>query len=413
MFNHRPSRRDLLKLAAAGVATASTSGWFGLLADRAARAASQGTKHKSCILLWMQGGPAQSHTFDLKSGSEYKAIPTSVPGIQISEHLPKIAKQMQNLALLRSMKTGDGNHRTATYLMHTGFRQGSGGGLVHPSMGAIVASELGQPGFELPNYVAVGNAMGPGYLGPKFAPLVVNDFERGLPDLSAIGGQSEADERVSLVEELDKAFLNDYGANSTKAHQASMQKALELMHSSNTTAFELSREKDSTRDLYGRNKFGQGCLLARRLVEVGVPFVEVALGGWDTHQGANQRVKTLSAELDPAMAALIADLKERSLLDDTLVIWMGEFGRAPKTGSQHYARAWTSVLAGGGVKGGQVIGSTDATGADVKDHPISSADFMATVCQSLGIDYTKEYLARGNRPMHKVDKSAKPVTQVF
>ena len=134
---------------------------------------------------------------------------------------------MQNLALLRSMKTGDGNHRTATYLMHTGFRQGSGGGLVHPSLGAMVASELGQPGFELPNYVAVGNAMGPGYLGPKFAPLVVNDFERGLPDLKALGGQAEVDGRVSLVEELEKSFLSDYGANSTKAHQASMTKALE------------------------------------------------------------------------------------------------------------------------------------------------------------------------------------------
>jgi hypothetical protein len=410
---HQPSRRDLLKLAAAGVATASASGWFGLLADRAARAASQGAKHKSCILLWMQGGPAQSHTFDLKPGGEYKPIGTAVPGIQISEHLPKIAKQMQNLALLRSMKTGDGNHRTATYLMHTGFRQGSGGGLVHPSLGAMVASELGQPGFELPNYVAVGNAMGPGYLGPKFAPLVVNDFERGLPDLKALGGQAEVDDRASLVEELDKAFLSDYGANSTKAHQASMTKALELMHSDKTSAFELSHESAATRDLYGRNKFGQGCLLARRLVEVGVPFVEVALGGWDTHQGATPRVKTLSEQLDPGMAALIGDLKDRGLLDSTLVIWMGEFGRSPKTGSQHYARAWTSVLAGGGVKGGQVIGSTDASGADVKDRPITSADFMATVCKALGIDYTKDYVARGDRPMHKVDKSAKPVTQVF
>jgi hypothetical protein len=413
MLTHDPSRRDLLKLAAAGVAAGSASGWFGLLADRAARAASQGTKHKSCILLWMQGGPAQSHTFDLKPGSEYKPISTSVPGIQVSEYLPQIAKQMQNLTLLRSMKTGDGNHRTATYLMHTGFRQGSGGGLVHPSMGSIVASELGQPGFELPNYVAVGNAMGPGYLGPKFAPLVVNDFERGLPDLKALGTQAEVDSRVSLVEELDKAFLSDYGANSTKAHQASMTKALELMHSDKTTAFELSRESTSTRDAYGRGRFGQGCLLARRLVEVGVPFVEVALGGWDTHQGAAQRVKALSEQLDPGMSALIADLKDRGLLDSTLVIWMGEFGRAPKTGSQHYARAWTSILAGAGLKVGQAIGSTDASGADVKDRPITSADFMATVCKALGIDYTKEYMARGDRPMHKVDKSAKPVAQVF
>jgi uncharacterized protein (DUF1501 family) len=413
MFTHQPSRRDVLKLAAAGVAATSASGWFGLLADRAARAASQGTKHKSCILLWMAGGPAQSHTWDLKPGSEYKAISTAVPGIQISEYLPKVAKQMQQMTLLRSMKTGDGNHRTATYLMHTGFRQGSGGGLVHPSLGAMVASELGKPDFELPNYVSVGNAMGPGYLGPKYAPLVVNDFERGLPDLRPFSGQSEVDDRATLVDELDKAFLNDYGATSTKAHQASMQKALQLMHSDKTSAFELSNEKSSTRDAYGRGKFGQGCLLARRLVEVGVPFVEVALGGWDTHQGAAQRVKGLSEQLDPGFATLVSDLKERGLLDNTLVICMGEFGRSPKAGSQHYARAWTSVLAGGGLKTGQVVGSTDGSGADVKDRPITSADFMATVCKSLGIDYTKEYVARGNRPMHKVDKNAKPVTQVF
>jgi hypothetical protein len=408
-----PSRRDLLRLAAAGVLGGSASGWFGLLADRAARAASQGTKHKSCILLWMAGGPAQSHTFDLKPGGEYQPISTTVPGIQISEYLPKVAQQMKHLALLRSMKTGDGNHRTATYLMHTGFRQGSGGGMVHPSLGAMVAAELGRPEFELPNFVAVGNTMGPGYLGPKYAPLIVNDFERGLPDLRPFTNQDDVDERASLVEELDKAFLSDYQANSTRAHQASFQKALQLMHSDKTKAFELGHESDSVRDAYGRNRFGQGCLLARRLVESGVPFVEVALGGWDTHQGANQRVKALSQQFDPAFAALVADLKDRGLLGTTLVIWMGEFGRSPKNGSQHYARAWTSILAGAGLKTGQVVGSTDASGADVKDRPISSADFMATVCKALGIDFTKEYMARGGRPMHKVDKGAKPVTQLF
>ncbi|MFO0807232.1 MAG: DUF1501 domain-containing protein [Gemmataceae bacterium] len=402
------SRRDLMKLSAAGVLGASASGWFELLAARA----STTTRPKSCILLWMAGGPAQSHTFDLKPGGDYKSISTSVPGVQVSEHLPKLAKQAQHLAILRSMKTGDGNHRTATYLMHTGFRQGSGGGLVHPSLGAMVASDLGRADFELPNFVAVGNSLGPGHLGPKFAPLVVNDFERGLPDLQPFGGQSETDERATLVEELDKAFLNDYQANSTRAHQAGFQKAIQLMHSGKTKAFELGEEKDSVRDAYGRNKFGQGCLLARRLVEVGVPFVEVTLPGWDTHQGAAQRVKQLSEQLDPGYATLLADLKDRGLLDTTLVIWMGEFGRSPKNGSQHYARAWTSVLAGAGIKAGQAVGATDPTGADVKDHPISSGDFMATVCKALGIDTTTGYVARGGRPMHKVEKGSKPVGQV-
>jgi len=359
----------------------------------------------------MAGGPAQSHTFDLKPGGDYKPISTSVSGIQISEHLPQVAQQMQHLALLRSMKTGDGNHRTATYLMHTGFRQGSGGGMVHPSLGAMVAAELGRPEFELPNFVAVGNTLGPGYLGPKYSPLIVNDFDRGLPDLKPFS--EDLDQRATLVEELDKAFLNDYQANSTRAHQASFQKALQLMHSNKTQAFELGREPDSVREKYGKGKFAQGCLLARRLVEAGVPFVEVTLPGWDTHQNANNRVKALSEQLDTPMSALIADLKERGLLDSTLVIWMGEFGRSPRNGSQHYARAWTSILAGAGLKVGQVVGGTDASGADVKDRPISSADFMATVCKALGIDYTKEYISRGGRPMHKVDKGAKPVEQMF
>jgi hypothetical protein len=406
-------RRDFLKLSAAGVLGGSASGWFGLLADRAARAATAGARPKSCILLWMAGGPSQAHTFDLKPGGNYKPLPTAVPGIQISEHLPQLAGQMKHLALLRGMRTGDGNHRTATYLMHTGFRQGSGGGQAHPSLGAVVAADRGRPEFELPNFVAVGNTLGPGYLGPKYSPLLVNDFERGLPDLQSYAGRNDVDDKASLVEELDRAFLSDYGADSTRAHQASFRKALQLMHSDKTRAFELGREPDKVRDAYGRNRFGQGCLLARRLVETGVPFVEVTQPGWDTHQAAATRVKTLSQALDPAFATLVADLKDRGLLDTTLVIWMGEFGRSPGTGSQHYARAWTTVLAGGGVKTGQVIGSTDAKGADVRDRPVTSADFMATVCRALGIDTTRPFTARGGRPMPKVEKDAKPVAQLF
>jgi hypothetical protein len=406
------TRRDLLRLSGLGVLGASVSGWFGLLAHRAAQAADQGVKHKSCILLWMAGGPAQSHTFDLKPGGDYKPISTVVPGIQISEHLPQIAKQMQSLALLRSMHTGDGNHRTATYLMHTGFRQNTGG-VVYPSLGAVVAAELGEPDFELPNFVAVGNTQGPGHLGPRYAPLLVDNFDRGLPDLKPFTDQHDVEERASLVEELDRAFLTDYGAASTRAHQTSFEKAVQLMKSGKTKAFELAGEQESVRDAYGRNKFGQGCLLARRLVEAGVPFVEVALGGWDTHQGAPQKVKALSEQLDPAMATLLAELKERGLLDSTLVIWMGEFGRSPGNGSAHYARAWTSVLAGAGLKTGQVVGKTGPKGTDAEDRPISAGDFMATVCRALGIDYTKNYTTRSGRPIHKVEKDARPVTQLF
>jgi hypothetical protein len=405
------SRRDMLKLSAAGVLAAPMSGWFNVLANRAAEAAARGARHKSCILLWMAGGPSQAHTFDVKPGGDYKPIDTSVPGIQISEHLPKLAHQMRDLAVLRSMSTGDGNHQTATYLMHTGFRKGTGG-VVHPTLGAMVSHDLGKADADLPNFVAVGGTLGPGYLGPRFAPLIVNDFERGLPDLRPVAG-ADIDARASLVEELDRAFLTDYQAPSTRAHQTYLQRAVRLMHSTKTQAFVLGNEPAKNRDAYGRNRFGQGCLLARRLVEAGVPFVEVALPGWDTHNGAPQRVRNLSQQLDPAMATLISDLKDRRLLDSTLVIWMGEFGRDPRRGSNHYARAWTTVLAGAGLKTGQVIGSTGANGADVTDRPISSPDFMATICKALGIDYARNYMARGGRPMAKVQKGARPIAQLF
>jgi hypothetical protein len=407
------SRRDWLKLTAAGALGASASLWFDVLASRAGAAATQGVKHKSCILLWMAGGPAQSHTWDLKRDGPYLAIATTVPGIRISEHLPKLARQMEHITLLRSMHTGDGNHRTATYLMHTGFRQGSGGGLTHPSLGAMAAADLVRPDFELPNFVAVGNGHGPGYLGPKYAPVIVNDFSRGLPDLRPFTDLNDLDGRISLVDELDKAFLADYQAPAITAHQTSYQRALALMHSNKTKAFDLNQEPESTRAAYGTSRFGQGCLLARRLVETGVPFVEVTLPGWDTHADADRRVKNLSEQLDPAMAALIADLKQRGLLDTTLVVWMGEFGRSPANGKAHYARAWTTVLAGGGLKTGHVVGDTGSSGADAERRPISSPDFMATVCKAIGIDYTKDYMARGGRPMHKVDKGAQPVAELF
>jgi hypothetical protein len=414
MFDpHEPaSRRDLLKLAAAGVMAGSASGWFGLLADRAARAAAQGARHKSCILLWMAGGPSQAHTFDVKGGGDYKPINTSVPGIQISEHLPKLARQAQHLAILRGMSTGDGNHQTATYLMHTGFRRGTGG-VVHPTLGSMVAHDLGRPDADLPNFVALGGTLGPGYLGPRYAPLIVNDFNRGLPDLRPAPGNADVNDRAGLVEELDRAFMNDYQSPAITAHTTYLKRAVRLMHSKTTKAFELGEEPARSREAYGNSRFGQGCLLARRLVEAGVPFVEVSLGGWDTHANAAQRVRTLSSQFDPAMAALITDLRDRRLLDSTLVIWMGEFGRDPRRGSNHYARAWSTVLAGAGIRAGQVVGSTGANGAEVRDTKISSPDFLATVCKALGIDHTRNYVARGGRPMPKVNKGARPVAQLF
>jgi uncharacterized protein (DUF1501 family) len=406
------TRREALKLSAAGVLGASVSGWFDTLASQAADAAAQGVKHKSCILLWMNGGPAQSHTVDLKEGGEYKAIDTSVPGIKISEYLPKLAQQMQHCAILRGMSTGEGSHGRARYLMHTGYRQGFGG-VSYPTLGSIASAELGDPDFELPNFVSVGGTVGSGYLGPRYSALVVGDPSRGVENLKPASELAELDERAQLLDEFNKQLLDKFQANPIEAQQKGYQRAVALMHSSKAKAFEIGQEPESVKAAYGSSRFGQGCLLARRLVEVGVPFVEVSLGGWDTHGGAATPVKRLSEQIDAPWAALLKDLKERGLLDNTLVIWMGEFGRSPGKGTNHYPRAWSTVLSGGGLKTGQVIGRTDKGGGSVEDKKVGVTDFMATVCKALGIDPEKQIVSKSNRPFRIVDKGAKIVSDLF
>jgi uncharacterized protein (DUF1501 family) len=425
MFGRKPafdlSRRDFLRLTAAGVTAASLSGWMNVLA---ARAAESGARHKACILLWMDGGPSHKDTFDMKPGTanagEFKPIPTSVPGVEISEHFPKLAQLMHHGAIVRSMSTSEGAHARAKYHLHTGYKEGQGG-LVYPSMGAIASAELGRPDFPMPNFVTVGNrSYGAGFLGAAHQPLIVSDPARGVENLKPLVDAGQFDSRVGLLEEMEKAFYKDYQAAAGSAHRTTYQRAVTLMQSKEAKAFDISQEPASAREAYGGGKFGEGCLLARRLVEAGVSFVEVALGGWDTHQDNFSRVKNLSGQVDPALAALITDLKERGLLDTTLVLWMGEFGRTPKInargdkpGRDHYPRAWSTVWFGGGIKGGQVVGRTDKEGAAVEERPVSAIDFMATVCKALGIDYTKQNATPIGRPVRIAEKGAKPVEELF
>jgi hypothetical protein len=415
------SRRDWLKLSALGVTGVSLSGWLPVLARGAA---ASGAKHKSCILLWMDGGPSHKDTFDLKPGTDnagdFKPIATSVSGIQVSEHFPKFARLMQHAALLRGMSTSEGAHGRAKYYLHTGYKEGQGG-LVYPSLGAIVAAELGRQDLPLPNYVSVGNrSFGSGFLGPQHQPLIVNDPKRGVENLKPLIDDGRFDSRVSLLEEMEDAFYREYKTEAGHAHHTTYQRAVTMMKSREAGAFDLSQETAATRAAYGNSRFGEGCLLARRLVEGGVSFVEVSLGGWDTHQNNTDRTKALSQQADPAMAALITDLKERGLLDSTLVIWMGEFGRTPKInkrgakpGRDHYPRAWSSVLVGGRIKGGQVVGKTDREGANVVERPISALDFLATVCRILGINANKQNHAPNGRPIRIVDKGNNPITELF
>lgn len=415
------SRRDLFKLSAAGVLTTSMSGWLDVLA---AHAAGSGSKHKACILLWMDGGPSQKDTFDMKrnteNGGEFKPIPTSVPGIEISEHFPKLAKQMQHAAIIRGMSTGEGAHGRAKYYLHTGYKEGQGG-LVYPSIGSIVAAELGRPESPMPNFVSVGNrSYGAGFLGARHQPLVVNDPTKGVQNLKPLVDNKEFTERIGLLEQMEQSFFRTHQAASIGDHRTTYQRAVQLMRSKEAKAFDLSLEPAASKEAYGATKFGEGCLLARRLVEAGIPFVEVTLGGWDTHQNNFERVKQLSAQADPAMSALIHDLQSRGLLDSTLVVWMGEFGRTPKIntrgakpGRDHYPRAWSTVLLGGGIKGGQVIGRTDKEGATIEDHPVSAIDFMATICKALGIDYTKQNNTAIGRPIRIAEKGATPIKELF
>jgi hypothetical protein len=415
------SRRDFLKLSAAGVSAVSLSGWLNVLA---ARAAVSGARTKSCILLWMDGGPSHKDTFDLKPGTkdagEFQPIKTSVAGIEVSEHFPKVAGLMQQGAIVRGMSTGEGAHGRAKYYLHTGYKEGVGG-LVYPSLGAIASAELGNPDFPLPNFVSIGNrSYGSGFLGARHQPLIVTDPTRGVENLRPMVGEGQFKDRVGLLEEMEAAFNRDYQAGTGTAHRTTYQRAVTLMQSKEAKAFDLSQESSASKARYGEGKFAEGCLLARRLVETGVRFVEVSLGGWDTHQNNFTRVKALSQQVDPAMSALVGDLKERGLLDSTLVIWMGEFGRTPKINSRgaqpgrdHYPRAWSTVLFGGGIKGGQVVGKTDKEGAAVIERPVSTIDFMATVCKVLGIDYTKKNHTPINRPVRIVDKGDEPIRELF
>jgi uncharacterized protein (DUF1501 family) len=415
------SRRDLLRLSAAGVLGLPASGWLDRLAVRAAEQAGTGKpRHKSCILLFMTGGPSHIDTFDPKpenKTSAFKPIATAVPGIQVCEHLPRVAQMMKECALLRGMSTSEGSHGRARYYMHTGYREGVGG-VIHPSLGAIASARLGQPDDPLPNFVCIGGqAFGAGYAGPQHAPLSVADPSKGVEDMKPGDGLAPFDRRVGLLEEIEQGFLDRLQTPAVEAHAKTYQRASALMHSPKARAFDIDRESAATRDLYGRTTFANSCLLARRLVEEGVAFVEIPLGSWDTHMDNTGRVANLCNQVDRPMAALLADLKQRGLLETTLVIWMGEFGRTPhigkKGGRDHYPRAWTSVLAGAGLKTGQTIGRTSKEGGDVVDRPISAVDFMATVCKALDIDYSKDFRTRDGRPMRVVDKNEKIVKELF
>ncbi|HXD89314.1 MAG TPA: DUF1501 domain-containing protein [Urbifossiella sp.] len=426
------TRRGFLR----GSVAASACGWFAPLASAAA---ANPERKRACILLWMSGGPATIDLWDLKTGhangGPFTEIATKAPGLKIGQHLPKLAEHGDRIAVIRGMSTKEGDHGRATHLLRTGtLPQGA---IDFPSLGALVAKELPTGRADLPPFIAIApqrglsqSAFGPGFLGPKYSPLIVADGQgiRGgsavdeqlrVQNLDRFGGiaAARADERLALMKDLEAGFLDERPGPIAESHRESFAAAIRMMKPETARAFDLSAEKSEVRDRYGRNLFGQGCLLARRLVERSVPFVEVTLDGWDTHNQNHDQVKNLCGILDPAWSALMADLKDRGLLDTTTILWMGEFGRTPKInpqkGRDHFPDAWSAVLAGGGIKGGQALGRTSRDGTKVEERPTSVPDLLGTLCKALGINSQKTNLSNVGRPIPIVDKSAKPVVEVL
>jgi hypothetical protein len=401
-------------LAATAAVPISFTDWMALQAGEMKK------RRMACILLWMAGGPSQLETFDPKPGTEHggetRAISTAVPGISIAEGWEQTAKVMNEIALVRSMTNKEGNHQRATYQLHTGYVPSAT--VKHPSLGCSVASELGESHFDLPHIVSIGGpTIGAGFLGAAMEPFVVQNPEKPPENTQPTIPTDRFRRRLGLLDRLEGAgFERVGGLDRVRDHRALYHQTARMILSPHMRAFELEEEPEPIRTAYGHTPFGQGCLLARRLVQAGVTFVEVRSNGWDTHQQNHERVGKLASQVDPAFATLIHDLKRRGLLESTLIVWMGEFGRTPKinpnAGRDHFPKVFNVALAGGGVKGGQVIGASNSDGMDVKDRPVAVPDLLASICHSLQVDPHKEAMTPLGRPMKVVD-GGKPVQELF
>lgn len=408
-----------------GSAAMASTAWA--MGNTIASSAEQLRKNnKSAILLWMGGGPSTIDLWDLKpgapTGGPFRPISTS-GDMQISEHLPLMAQQMHHLSVVRSMSTREADHERGRYYMHTGFVPNPS--IEHPSYGSVVAHELAgqRTDLKIPPFVAVGGpGAGPGFLGMAWAPFTVTSNGR-VRNLDMQIDDRRLRQRVAALELIETNFIRATRPGSSGVgspageHAKVIQQTLDLMTSDQMAAFQVDQEPPAVRERYGNSGFGQGCLLARRLVEAGVPFVEVDLGGWDNHSAIFDTLSDRKLpEMDQAMSALVEDLAERGLLADTAVIWMGEFGRTPRinqdAGRDHWARAWSVVAGGAGLKGGLAIGQTNSDGTEVETEPYSAEDLMATVCQGLGISLDTTYTSKNGRPM-KIAGGGKLISELL
>ena len=407
---HVVGRRDFLRHIAATGLAAGACNWTDAISASADELRSRG---KACILLWMSGGPSQFETFSPKPGhahgGETKSIQTNVPGIHIAEHLPHCAKIMDELAIIRSMTSKEGNHQRATYLLHHGYLPM--GGVKFPTLGSNVAHQIGEAANQLPSYVRIGgrlpNSGSGGFLGVDYDPLVLKSAENLPQNTKPKTAVSRYQRRLGLLDSLQTSFAQGAGAQVVADHRKLTTRAADMILSPSMNAFDIEQEPTTLRQAYGSGDFATGCHMARRLVEHGVTFVEVVSKGWDTHQDTFARTAELTGQIDQPMAMLIQDLKARGMLENTLVVWMGEFGRTPRinarAGRDHYPKAFNAVLAGGGVHGGQVLGKTNAAGTEVTDRPVTVNDLFRTIYHTLAIDPDTENISQIGRPIKLVD----------
>lgn len=408
---------------------------------------------KSLIILWMNGGPSHMDTWDMKpgesTGGQFKPIKTSANGVQICEHLPTVAKQMKHLSIVRSLVSNEGDHNRGRTLMHSAYNLNPA--IAFPSIGSVASQQLAPKELALPAFIRVSplpevSGEGPGFLGMTYAPFTVQNAGSKPNNISLpkdMGDERSAtirgDFRRQFLAKVENNFTDQKRGTAASAHTDVYKKAFDLTYSQLKNVFDLKIDGNKPMDqkyidMYGSDSFGQGCLLARKLVEAGVTCVEVTLNGWDNHNNIFQALHTtgtanapggmarnrggLLDRLDQGMGALVQDLVERGLWKNTVVVWMGEFGRTPKInpngGRDHWGRNWSVVVGGGGLKGGVVHGSTDKDGTSVKDNPCSVGDLFATLYTALGINPDTEIRDPLGRP-RKIsgEKAGKPIASLI
>ena len=421
------TRRELMMKMAKASFGLSLAPMFGnSVATAADFAPNRARAAKSVIFLMMEGGMSHLDTWDVKPGNakvmgETKIIDTSVSGIKLSENLPKTAKQMQHMVLMNGMSTNQGAHEQGRYLMQRSYDMR--GTIVHPAMGSWVMRLAGKRNNNIPGFVSVSgdpNLVNGGFMGAKFAGVPIGDPNSGLQDSTIPSSMSEDDfnKRLKLADAMNKQFHTVVNSPAIRDHQGLYTDALRIMRSEDLKAFDLGKEPTEIKDAYGPSRFAQGCLLARRLVEHGVRFIQVTHGGWDTHYDNFTAVPARCKDLDDGLSALLADLNRRGLLQETLVVVATEFGRTPEIvsehqdGRDHYPKAFSCVLAGGGLHGGQTYGKTDPTGGKVIENVTSPQDLNATIAHALGLSTDQVIISPSGRPFTVADKG-KPVTSLF